>query len=403
MSYRTIEISWVPRSANQWRTFTACRLEAGRLWADLVERHFRLRRLRWRWPSKARWQRWAKRQYPHLSAQSCQQVIGEFCEAVESTKRLRRVDPGARYPWRKGRYRDVPYTSQDARLRDGMLLLPNGQAGTLRIRIPAGVLLPGRMREVRLCFGRVQIVCRLPDEALGPGPTIGVDLGVNTLIAATDGARAVVVSGRGVKATVQWRNKRLASLVQKQARHVKGSRRWRRLQRRKRLLLRKAQRRVRDSLHKATRQVAAAFPNAKAYVGEPFNDAAQHLQPRQAQTVSQAANRQLIAMLAYKLAGVITVDEAYTSQTCPLCGRRSKHRRSYRCACGVTAPRDVIGAVNILSIGRVGGIAQVPALPSQITYRRPDRRSASGHLASSPPRGKPPPLGVGSVTSDQSG
>jgi putative transposase len=362
------------------------------LWADLVERHFRIRRLGWRWPSKARWQRWARRKYPHLSAQSAQQVIGEFCEAVESAKRLRKTDPGARYPWHKGRYRDVPYTNQDARVRDGCLLLPNGKAGTLRIRMPDTVLLPGRVMEVRLSFGCVRIVCEAADASSPAGPTIGVDLGVNTLVAATDGARAVLVSGRGVKATVQWRNKRLTSLVRKQSRHVKGSRRWRQLQRRKRLLLRKAGRRVRDSLHKATRQIANAFPSAKAYVGEPFNDASQKMRPRQAQTVSQAANRKVIDLLAYKLAGVITVSEAYSSQTCPLCGARNKHRRIYRCACGVTAPRDVVGAVNILSIGRVGTIEHVPKLPVQVTYRRPDRRSASGHLASSSPPARSPRL-----------
>src|SRR5262249_50315936 len=161
--------------------------------------HFRIRRFAWRWPSKARWQGWAKGRYPQLSAQSVQQVIGEFCEAVEATTRLRMVDPMARYPWHKGRYRDVPYTHQDARVRDGVLLLPNGKAGTLRLRLPSGVTLFGRLMEVRLSFGCVRLVCAVPDRAPPSGPTIGVDLGVNTLIAATDGERAVLISGRGVK------------------------------------------------------------------------------------------------------------------------------------------------------------------------------------------------------------
>src|SRR5665213_1912602 len=110
MSYRTIEISWTPRSAAQWRTFTLSRLEAAHVWADLVERHFRLRRLNWTWPSKARWQRWAKRRYPSLTAQSVQQIIGEFCEAVDGTRQLRKNGQAeARYPFHQGRYRDVPY------------------------------------------------------------------------------------------------------------------------------------------------------------------------------------------------------------------------------------------------------------------------------------------------------
>lgn len=359
-------------------------MEAARLWADLVERHFRLRRLNWTWPSKARWQRWAKRKYPNLAAQSVQQVIGEFCEAVGAISQLRcNGHAEARYPWHKGRYRDVPYTNQDARVRNGSLILPNGKAGALAIRIPETITIPGRLMEVRIAFGCVHLVCQLPDEPIPVGPTIGVDLGVNTLIAATDGERAILISGRGVKATVQWRNKRLAFLSQAQSRRTKGSRRWKRLQRRKRQMLGKAHRRVRDSLHKATHQVAVAFPHAKAYVGEPFNDASQKMRARQAQTVSQATTRIVINQLAYKLAGVITVDEHYTSQTCPRCGTRSKHRRIYRCACGVIAPRDVVGAVNILSMGRDGGISHVPNLPTQITYRRPDRRSLPGHGRSS--------------------
>src|SRR5436309_195557 len=82
MGYRTIEIHWMPQDQAQRGPFVRSRQEAARLWADLVERHHRLRRLGWRWPSKARWQQWARGRYPGLSAQSVQQIIGEFCEAV---------------------------------------------------------------------------------------------------------------------------------------------------------------------------------------------------------------------------------------------------------------------------------------------------------------------------------
>ncbi len=90
MSYRTIEIAWHPRTTTEWATFTAGRKAAARLWGDLVVRHHRIRRLGWRWPSKARWQRWAKGRYPGLSAQSTPQLIGESCEAVDSCRQLRK-------------------------------------------------------------------------------------------------------------------------------------------------------------------------------------------------------------------------------------------------------------------------------------------------------------------------
>ena len=72
-----------------------------------------------------------------------QQIIGEFCEAVESARHLRKSgDADCRYSWKKPRYRDVVYTNQAPRFREGWMLLPNGASGTLRIRIPDGVTLP---------------------------------------------------------------------------------------------------------------------------------------------------------------------------------------------------------------------------------------------------------------------
>jgi putative transposase len=153
-------------------------------------------------------------------------------------------------------------------------------------------------------------------------------------------------------------------------------------------MLAKSHRRLKDLMHKATRLVADAFPNATCYVGEPFNEAAETIGRRQAQQVSQACNRKLIELLGYKTAKVITDSEAYTSQTCPVCGERSKHRRRYRCGCGVSAPRDVIGSVNLLGMGRDGSLLLGRTVPATIKYLRPRcRSSSSGHLASSSPFG----------------
>jgi len=231
--------------------------------------------------------------------------------------------------------------------------------------------------EVRLDFGVVRLVCKLP-EAVEPPPidtTIGIDLGVNTIIAAGDGQHAVLISGREAKATVQWRAKRLAELSEAQSKLTKDSRRWRRIQRRKHRVLDKSLNRIRDINHKATRIVADAFPNAKAVVGKPFNDAAQKMGRRQAQQVSTACNRKLITLLAYKLAGgVVEVEEHYTSQTCPVCGERRRVGRIYRCECGFEAPRDVVGLTNIRSIGIHGGMVLRAEVPKRVTYVAPHHK-----------------------------
>jgi putative transposase len=358
----------------------------------LVVRHHRIRRLNWKWPSKARWQRWAirpKGRYPGLSAQSAQQIIGEFCEAVDSCRQLHKNGhTEASYPWKLRRYRDVVYTNQDARIRDGRLILPHGTSGTLRICLPETVTVPGRLMEVRLSYGTLRLICEVADVPRPQQTVIGVDLGMNTLIAATDGQKVILISGRAVKATIQYRSKQLARIQQAQSGKVRGSRRSKRLQRRKYAMLSKTKRRIRDLCHKATRQVADTFPGATCYAGEPFNDAAQRIGRTQAQQVSTACTRKVIQLLDYKAAGAITLDEAYSSQTCPVCGERSKHRRIFQCPmCGATGPRDSIGALNILSLGQHGAMLPGRSLPRRVKYLRPwlrqPRSSSGGHPARS--------------------
>ena len=162
MSYRTIEIAWRPRTppngppsppvAKRRRGcgMTSC----GGITASAASVG--------RGPARrAGSAGHAKGRYPGLSAQSAQQIIGEFCEAVDSCRQLRKNGQAeARYPWRLRRYHDVVYTNQDARIRDGRLILPHGTSGTLRIRLPDAVTLPGRLMEVRLSYGVVRLDLR---------------------------------------------------------------------------------------------------------------------------------------------------------------------------------------------------------------------------------------------------
>lgn len=376
-SRRVVEVRWLPRTAAEWATFTAARLGAARLWNAMVALHARIRRLGWRWPSRKRWDQWARGRFPAISAQSVQQIVEQFLETLDATTKARKAagsEKTARYPWRHTRYRDVTYTNQDAVLRDGVLRLSHGRRGVpLRVSLPRP--LPGRLMEVQLAYGVVRIVCEVPSReepaVLG---VVGVDLGVNTLLAATDGERAVLVSGREAKAIVQYRNKSLAALSSRIDRCKRGSKRRKRLVRAKYRMLDRGARQLKDVLHKATRKIADAFPTHRAVVGKPFNDAARKMGRKQAQQVSSASNRVLIAMLAYKMFGAQEVPEPYSSQTCPGCGCRQKCRRVFSCACGWSAPRDVVGATNIRSIGLHGAMRPEQPMPTRIVFVRPLRK-----------------------------
>ena len=389
--HRTVAVEWLPRSPKVWAILTAARLEAARVWADLVARHHRIRRLQWKWPSKGRWEKWAKGRYPNLHSQTVQQIIDEFLEGVRSTSALRKKGHlDARYPWKTPRYRDIPYTNQGARIRNGYLLLPNGKAGTLAVRLPKDRPLPGRLMEARLEYGRVLLVCKLEDGATEQDtspPVVGVDLGVNTLACATDGTTAVAISGRGVKAIVRYRNKQLGSLRSAMAAKKPGSIRRKRLKRRMYQVIDQTRNRVRDLLHKTSRKIVDAFPGCRIVVGEPFNDAAQRVDRVRAQQVSQACTRKLIELLDYKAKGAIVVPEPYSSQTCPVCGGRTKCRRTYTCAeCGFEAPRDVVGALNIRQIGLTGGLSPTAGLVApRVAFKHPTKYPGSSRVVRQEP------------------
>lgn len=361
--------------------FTSARIETARLWNTMVAMHALVRRYQWKWPTLKQWQQWAKGRFPAISAQSVQQTIANFVDTLNATTKARKTGEDARYPWRNTRYRDVTYTNQDARIRNGVLRLPHGKGNpALSITLPAERELPGRLMEVTLSYGIVRLVCEVPEkEAVENAPTIGVDLGVNTIAAATDGTTAVLVSGREAKSIVQYRNKAQAELTSRIDRAKRGSKRRKRLARAKYRMLDKQARRLKDVLHKSARAIASAFPNAKVVVGKPFNGAAERIGRKQAQQVSSASNRVLIAMLAYKMAGAEEVPEPYSSQTCPGCGCRQKCRRVYQCKeCGLVAPRDVIGCTNIRRIRVPEG-----TVPTVIRFVRPLRKYPAAQAAGS--------------------
>ncbi len=80
--------------------------------------------------------------------------------------------------------------------------------------------LSGRLMQVRLCMDHLMLVCAIADVPQPHQMVISIDLGVNTLIAATDGQKAILVSGCAAKATVRWHNKRLASIQKCQAKYT---------------------------------------------------------------------------------------------------------------------------------------------------------------------------------------
>jgi putative transposase len=94
------------------------------------------------------------------------------------------------------------------------------------------------------------------------------------------------------------------------------------------------------------------------------------------QKISTWAHGRMRQYITYKAEAegmcVVLVDEYYSSQTCPCCGRRHKPAgRVYACpVCGFRGHRDAVGAVNLLSRQLHGEVGQIRP-PNLVKYRRP--------------------------------
>ena len=92
---------------------------------------------------------------------------------------------------------------------------------------------------------------RQPGKPTGNG-IAGIDLGEIHPAAITDGTNGLVISCREMRATMQYPNKRLATLKRLQSSKQKYSRRWWRIQRRSNRFLAQQASRTRDMEHPVT-------------------------------------------------------------------------------------------------------------------------------------------------------
>jgi putative transposase len=182
----------------------------------------------------------------------------------------------------------------------------------------------------------------------------------------------------------------------KQARHQKGSRRSKRLIRRKVRFLAKQERRKRDIEHKISREAVDWCVERKIGtlgIGDVRDIAdGKRLNAKSQQKISNWSHGKVRRYIGYKAeaAGITVVDdvnEAYTSQTCPSCQHKYKPKgRVYTCpACGFCGHRDVVGASNLLSRMVHGELGKIRP-PEMVKYRHPvlrGKRSSPGHGACS--------------------
>jgi putative transposase len=367
--------------------------ESGRIYTNTLVRHYRIRRKTGHWLSARAGERVEDSTGPStLHAHSRDAAQQGFYRACKTARTLRaRGDSAIRYPYRRKRWRTTIWKNTGIRCKGSVLRLARCRGlAPVHVALPAhlAALPPRCFVEMRLVWDRVarRYTWHLVvDDGIRPVPTTatgvaGVDLGELHPAALTDGTSAAVISCREMRSCVQYTNKRLSVVRSKQDGHTRGSRRWKRLKRRITRFLARQKRRARDLAHKASRAVvdwAQEHGVGTLALGDVRDVAAgKSLHRNQQQKVSQWGHGTMRRYIGYKaeavgIAVIDTVNEAYTSQTCPRCGQRSKPQgRVYTCsACGFRCARDTVGAANILSRHRYGEVGRI--MPPQTMYLRP--------------------------------
>ena len=269
---------------------------------------------------------------------------------------LRRVEQTYTAFFKRGhgfpRYRaSARYHAATFRVGDGLTLKKDRRIGV--VGVPGGIKavwhrdLPANARLGTAILTRQQgkwyIVFSVEAafaETCGTG-TVGIDLGLNSLIATSKGETVAAPRFAGKMQRAQRRRQRAL------ARCRRGSKR--RVKAKARLAAGSAKiaRQRRDHLHKLSRSLVSR------YQGIAFEDLdlAGLTKGMLARPVHDAAWSLLVQLVRYKAANagaeVVPVDPRGTSQTCPACGTikaKTLGVRVHACACGCVLDRDVVAA-----------------------------------------------------------
>src|SRR5579885_3499410 len=246
----------------------ALNAESGRVYTDMLTRHYRLYRKQGVWLAPRNGERVedALGGPTSLHAHSRDAAQQGFYQACKTAKAGKLAGLDTKYPYHRKRFRTTIWKSTGMSRKGDRLYLARAR-GLAPVMVPlpenvlhleAPVFLEARLvwdRAARHYSWHVVVEDGLQPEAAPGTHTAAVDLGEIHPAALTDGKESVIITCRALRANAQYTAKRLSEIQAKQSRKQRGSRRWKRLQRRKTRFRAKQRRRARDMEQKASRAV----------------------------------------------------------------------------------------------------------------------------------------------------
>ena len=295
-----------------------------------------------------------------LNATSVQQLLRRLDKAFGAFFRRMKAGENPGFPRFKGknRFRSLEYRYGDGcKVREdatGRTVFYVQNVGEIKLKYHRPIPDHAQIKHVILkqSFGKwyVCLMLEMPDPqlALHVGPALGVDMGLKSLLAFSDGTTVD---------NPHWLRNELRKLRVAQrrlSRRKKGSQRWRKAARQVARIHERIANQRRDFWHKLTREMAEKY---RLIALEDLTLAFMTRNPHLALSAHDAGLGEFQQLLGYKAeeAGsqVVTVNPQNTSQVCSACRQvvlKSLSVRIHRCpVCGLVLDRDVNAARNILS------------------------------------------------------
>ena len=319
-----------------------------------------------------------------LHSHTSDAIVGNFYASIKSAK-ARKKDGclEAKYPRRRKWFFKITWETSAIKLKNGLLTLSNGKSNQSLI-VPWQWDKPKQVEigwkkgsgyQLRALYTYVSSVKPVGDKIAA------IDQGEVRTATVFDGNDTTVYSGRLLRSKVRYRAKTIGSLDASISRTKKGSKNRKKLVATKHRVVRNLDNQISDILHKQSSHLVSTLYKAgvqKVVIGDirDIRDSIKYGKKVNQKLHSWSFGR-FRWLLSYKVEQmgmeVVLQNEAYTSQTCPACGKRHKPKgREYKCVCGFRFDRDGVGAINIRR--KYLGCMDIPvvglmASPSGVRFR----------------------------------
>jgi len=226
--------------------------------------------------------------------------------------------------------------------------------------------IPNNIVEIELVYRKglkLAIKYKEPDKQnlIQSENAASIDLGeIHSITSIDTQGNAIIITGRKIRSFKRLRDKEQAKLRSKMSKCMKGSRQYKKYNRALYSIKYKTEKQILDAVHKTTKlylDYCLEHQISTVYYGD-LDNCTRDTTGRVGKKVGQKLNEWNYGLIMTKLENKLSrygiklekISEAYTSQTCPKCGKHNHPTgRQYKCSCGYQQHRDIVGAINILN------------------------------------------------------